>query len=280
MKISCLLFLFISLAAAPIKVPQERYLHWPSMREHQGLYPFISYLTFRNECNHIIDQSTEWFDPETVRQGDLIYLNIWYLEWFENEVHDQIRHPYMLVTADVGNYIPNPAHKKLLYDPKLAAWFSRNMVFSNHPKLIQIPMGQDLALFPDDRESYEQLLFAALLKDSFDKKHLLHMAFYPRPHGDRDKIEKMFFDQPYCYTPSHSPLKEWIGAPRPQYYADMAASYYTLSPLGLETDCVRTWEALSHWGASRLSNTPSSIPFMKTCPFCSFTIGMRSIQNF
>ena len=245
MRISLFFLFILSLAAAPIKVPQYRYGGSPNLRDHPGHYPFISYLTFRNECKHIIDQSTEWFDPETVQQGDLIYLNLWYIDWFEKEVHDRIPHPYILVTGDVGAYFPDPAHKKLIYDPKLAAWFCRNMVFSNHPKLIQIPMGQDLALFVFDREAYDQLLNAALLKDAIEKKHLLHMAFYPRPHGDRDKIEKMFFDQPYCYTPSHSPLKEWIGAPRPQYYADMAASYYTLSPLGLETDCVRTWEAIS-----------------------------------
>lgn len=173
-----------------------------------------------------------------VVQGDIIYLCGWYLNWFVEQVHDQISSPYILFIGDIGGWFPSPLHQKLLYDPKLAAWFCRNMVFSYHPKLFQTPMGQDLALFHHGKELYEQLISAVVHKDSTVKKHLLHMCFLARAHGDRDKIQQMFAGAPYCDA-YHA------DRPRPLFYQDMASSYFTLSPLGLETDSIRTWEALA-----------------------------------
>ncbi|MBX7066559.1 MAG: glycosyltransferase family 47 protein [Parachlamydiales bacterium] len=242
------MFFVLSLTAHPLKVPTYRYQDFPNTNDHIGLYPFISALTYRNMCNHIINQSTEWFDPEKVNQGDFIYLNLWYLDWFVQEVHDRIHVPYILVSGDIGGWFPEPKHSKILYDPKLAAWFCRNMVFSHHPKLFQLPMGQDLTLFTYHRAAYDTLISAVVHKDSVEKKHLLYMCFLPRAHGDRDKIANMFLQEPYCYS-INRPLENldlWNQLYRPMsvFYNDLAASYFALSPLGLETDSVRTWEAL------------------------------------
>ncbi len=243
-----ILALLCSLACAacfaePIKVPTETFFkNWPNVRSHPGHYPFISHLTFRNICDHIIDQSTDYFDPDVVLQGDTIYINIWCLEWFVKNIHDQIKHPYILVTCDVGGWLPHPNIKKLLYDPKLAAWFCRNIVFSHHPKLFQLPMGQDLALFLLDPATVNDLL-NAVAKKPFFKEHLLYMNHYPRPHGDRQKVVNLLEHAPFCFS-RNSSSSTWQGSDRPQFYSDLAASKFVLSPLGLETDCVRTWEAL------------------------------------
>jgi hypothetical protein len=238
----CCVFL-IKLHAIPIKVPTERYRGFYDKSFHPGYYPFISYLTFRNMCDIVIDETTEWFDPDQVELGDTLYLNIWYLDWFVDHVHDKIKVPYILVSCDVGGWLPDPRLKKLLYDPKLAAWFCRNIIFSYHPKLVQLPMGQDLALFhPEDLE-LTQTLLNAVAKKSLPKKHLLYMCHYPRPHGERDKLVKLFEDQPYCLSRNHSG-QEYKELPRQQFYEEISSSQFVLSPLGLETDCVRTWEAL------------------------------------
>ncbi len=237
------IFFMGNLASLSLSVPQERYANWPDLREHPGHYPFISYLTFRNACDIIIDQTTETFDPDIVKQGDIIYLNIWYLEWFARDVHDKIKHPYILVTSDVGNWLPHPDIKKLLYDPKLAAWFCRNIIFSYHPKLFQIPMGQDLALFQLHPDVVKDLL-GAIVKKPLPKKHFLYMCHYPRPYGDRDTIVKMFENEPYCFSRNHSETP-WDFTPRPVFYDDLLTSKFVLSPLGLEHDCVRTWETLA-----------------------------------
>ncbi|HEX2583129.1 MAG TPA: hypothetical protein VHL30_03335, partial [Chlamydiales bacterium] len=238
-----LLFLSAHLFGSPIAVPAEQfYRGLAKMRDHPGYYPLISYLDFRNLCDHIIDQSSETFDPEAVQQGDLVYLNLWYIEWFQKEVHDRIKHPYILVSGDVGALEPPLEIKKLLHDPKLAAWFCRNMAFSYHPKLFQIPFGQDLTPFDASIATKNELLLANA-KGSMPKKNLLYMAHYPRQFGDRDKIVKMFEHRPYCFSRNHSD-QEWIFTPRPVFYEDMLSSLFVLSPIGLEADCVRTWEAL------------------------------------
>lgn len=240
----CFLFLLIGqLDAVPLKVPTERYKDAFDKRTHQGHYPFISYLTFRNICGKVIDDSKEWFDPELVKEGDIIYLNVWYLDWFVKEVHDKIPVPYILVTCDVGAWLPSLEYKKLLYDPKLTAWFCRNMVFSYHPKLFQIPTGQDLGQFILDDPKLTFYLLEAILNKPFSKTHLLYMCHFPRKHGDRDKIAQQFENEPYVLTHNHS-NQEFIGVTRPVFYKEMASCKFVLSPLGLETDSVRTWEAL------------------------------------
>lgn len=238
MKILLTLLLSCQLFATPLKVPTYYYSGLEPSKNHPGLAPFIGHLSFRNICDHIIDQSTEWFDPETVKQGDLIYLNLWYLKWFADTVHDRIKYPYILVSGDVGAWFPHPEMKKFLYDPKLAAWFCRNIVFSYHPKLFQIPMGQDITLFSRSPLEVNDLLKAVELKPSIAKEHLLYMNHCPREHGDRDKIAKLFQDKPYCHALQQNTLQT-----RETFYRQLCASKFTISPLGLETDCVRTWEA-------------------------------------
>lgn len=242
-SLSRLLFFLVPVFAfgAPIKVPTELYSGWKKDDHHPGHAPLITDLTFRSICNHVIDQGTEWFDPDRVQQGDTIYLNLWYIHWFHAHIHDRILHPYILVTCDVGCWNPDPVLQKLLYDPKLAAWFCRNSIFSFHPKIFQIPMGQNDRYFddrwlPNLRELSEQ--------KPFEKKYFLYMNFLPRPFGGRDKIVKLFENEPYCFSRNCSDQK-YSSISKLDYYQELAASTFTLSPLGLETDCVRTWEALT-----------------------------------
>lgn len=239
--LSC--FFTLSSFAAPLKVPREQfYKDAENTQNHPGHLPFISCLTFRNLCNHAIDQNTDWFDPDLVKQGDLIYLNVWYLHWFAHNVHDQIKVPYILVSGDVGDWIPRPEIKKFLYDPKLAAWFCRNIVFSHHPKFFQLPMGQDFSLFTLDIHAAGSLSKEAAA--SYPKKHLLYMNHYPREHGDRQKVVELFENAPYCFSRNRSHLP-YEAIPVCQYFQELASSYFALSPIGLELDSVRTWEALA-----------------------------------
>ena len=225
----------LQLFTAPVPVPTNFYSpgHYP---DDPGLAPFMGHISFRNICNHRVDQNTNYFDPDTVQQGDVIYLNTWFLEWWTETIHDQIKHPYILITTDVGSWLPHPNIQKLLYDPKLAAWFCRNMVFSYHPKLFQIPMGQDVHLFDGPRAAFHALLEVHKDKHLYPKEHLLYSNFFRRDHGDRDKIGRFFDTKSFCYTAPGTASKH--------FYQTLASSQFTLSPWGYESDCVRTWEAI------------------------------------
>jgi len=232
-----------------MKIPLEKYA-LPSneflekKRNHVGHHPLIGYLTFRNICDRVIDDFMEEFDPCDVKCGDSIFVNIQYLDWFAEQVHDRIQHPYVLVTCDYGGALPTPASKKLLYDPKCAAWFGRNMIFSYHPKLVQLPFGQDMGCISIEHGVERPLLEACTKKSSVTKKHLLYMNHTPRSYGDRDKIVKLFENAPYCMTRNRSDA-EYKHVSFEQYYEDLLSSCFVISPLGLETDCIRTWEALA-----------------------------------
>lgn len=130
------------------------------------------------------------------------------------------------MTCDVGNWNPDPVLQKLLYDPKLAAWFCRNIIFSAHPKLFQIPMGQSDRYFgdlwlPDLRKLSGQ--------KSFEKKHFLYMNYQPRSLGDRDKIVKMFENAPYCFSRNRSD-QPYSSISKLDYYQELASSIFVLSP--------------------------------------------------
>ncbi len=235
------LVFYSALQGVEIPVPAHYYEPDRKMIGHPGYDPFISHLTFRKVADHIIDQNTASFDPSLVQCGDLIYLNVWYLHWFVNQVHDLIAHPYILCSCDVGSWLPDPVLQKLLYDPKCAAWFCRNIIFSYHPKLFQIPMGPNIALMIAACDPEE--FFVTFPERPFFKKHLLYMNHYPRTFGQRDLIVKQFEDAPYCLSKNRSD-RPYQGMSRDLFYQDLAASYFTFSPVGLETDCLRTWEAL------------------------------------
>jgi hypothetical protein len=240
-QIALLLIVSQAAFAIPCKVPTHLYSNWGTEAGHPGHDPLITHLTFRSICNHVIDQSTEWFNPEEVQQGDTIFLNLWYLDWFETEIHDQIRYPYILISCDVGNWFPDPRIQKLLYDPKLAAWFCRNIIFSDHPKLFQIPIGQTERYFGDEWLTYLKNLIG---QTPFPKQHLLYMNHFPRSKGDRDKIVKLFENEDFCFSRNHE-NQQYDHIPKGAYYEEVALSQFCISPLGLETDCVRTWESVA-----------------------------------
>lgn len=240
-----ILFLLICcswIQAEPLRVPASQYYDITvPIKNHPGHYPFISCLTFKRMADHLVDQTVEWFDPAAVKLGDLVYVNAWLLPWFLSQAHDQIAFPYILISGDVGDWMPDPNLQKLLYDPKVAAWFCRNIVFSHHPKIFQIPMGTDYSLF-----NFETTQVGALLNvmaKKLDPKHLLYMNHYPRKLGNRIQLIEMFENEPYCFTKVRS-RKAFIETPFVQYLEEIASSKFVLSPIGYELDCLRTWEAI------------------------------------
>lgn len=70
-----LLICFVNVAnAKPVAIPQEFYKDHPKLDQCRGFDPFISRVDFRNMADYVIDQSTEYFDPDWIRQGDIIMI--------------------------------------------------------------------------------------------------------------------------------------------------------------------------------------------------------------
>lgn len=232
----CFFFKWISLFSAPLSLP---HIHEKAAQiDDRNDAPFISHMTFMRICDFIIDRNTPFFDPDWVDLGDIVYVDPDYVRWFEEKVHDQIKKPYILV-ARIDDWLSGNRMKKLLHDPKLTAWFCWNLLFSFHPKLFPIPMGQ--GVFAWTHEGPEQL-FRRIENPPF-KQHLLYMNHCPRSFGERDKLVKIFENKPYCFSRNYSnqPFKM---IPKNEYLDDLSASYFVLSPIGYGIECWRTWEAI------------------------------------
>ncbi len=247
------LWIAFAVDGAPIKNP----LYGPSydrLLNHPGDYPLPTEMTFRHYADHIVDQTTEYFDPDLVNRGDTIFLADWHVTWFVREIHAKIKHPYIVIFNDTDGANPDAgvwfyddtspgqpsihAIRTLLYDPKVAAWFCKNMLLSRHPKIVQIPIGQNIIYWGNcPRE-----IFPLLHQETFPKKHLLYMNVQLATNPIRRHVAALFQDQPYCFSRINNLQQQSVS--RVQFYEELSQAQFTVAPRGLGLDTVRFWEAV------------------------------------
>ncbi len=226
-------------SAKNLTAPQALYLlpDWEQFRYHKGFYPYLCEFGYRAIADHVIDPNNCQFDPSKVQLGDSVYVAVWYLDWFVEQVHDLIPSPYVLITCDVGSWIPNPSHMKLAYDPKVICWFAKNMTLTNHSKLFQLPMGQFYYLWAHGIEPALDNL-NQIAQTPRDKDVLLYLNHTERNHGRRILVADKFWNQSFCLNRNRP--RQPVSFE--QFWDEASRSKFVLSPLGLEVDCTRTWE--------------------------------------
>jgi hypothetical protein len=252
-------FLFLLLLsriaiAEPIKTPQHVFSSIEQkMLNHPGDYPFPTDMTFCKHADHSIIQITEYFDPSLVKKGDTIFVADWYLAWFTEFVHPKIKHPYILISNDSDSSHPDTgvwnfdrrwgwappvsAIRTLLYDPKVAAWFCKNMLLSRHPKIHQIPIGQNIIYL--NRFPEKEQLFQLSQAKSPNKECLLYAAMQTPSHKTRVGLAALLKTLPFC---EHS-IDSYV--PRSQYFLKFDRAKFTVAPPGYGPDTVRFWEAIT-----------------------------------
>lgn len=201
-----------------------------SKRVHS--YPYITSDGFRAACDFWIDEARVPFDPCHVKTGDIIYLNPYYLDFFFDYVHPEIKVPYVLLTTNSTVSCPGK-YACYLDERTLACWFTKNPDY-RHPKLKPIPLGFANAYFSfgDVRVIKRVRTFPSQYRDV-----LLLMNF--KVADDRiwrKPVYDLFKNEPFCYN---APQKSFY-----EYLYDMSRSKFLLSPAGAGVDCYRTWEAL------------------------------------
>lgn len=234
-----------ALFARPFTAPADRYnlKDWEKFRNLPSLYPYLCTFSYRALADHVIDPNSRTFDPQDVKPGDSIYCAVWYLDWFTQKVHDHISSPYILITCDVGSWIPSPNHLKLIYDPKVVYWFGKNMLFTQHPKFFQLPMGQFYVLWVSKILQLNALDHLNHLVSSSPKEKdiFLYLNYTERAHGRRIAIADKFATCSYCFNRNRPNQRVSFA----QFWDELARSKFVLSPLGLEIDCTRTWECFA-----------------------------------
>ena len=238
---------------APIKNP----LYGPSydrLVNHPGDYPLPTEMTFKRYADHFADQTAEYFDPDLVMKGDTVFLADWHVTWFVREIHPKIKHPYIVIFNDTDGSHPDMgvwffdekspgqpsihAVRTLLYDPKVAAWFCKNMLLSRHPKITQIPIGQHIIYWG----TCPQEIFPLLYKDTFPKKHLLYMNVQLGTNPIRRHVASLFQDKPYCFSRINNLQQQTVS--KVEFYEELSQAKFTVAPPGWGPDTVRFWEAV------------------------------------
>jgi hypothetical protein len=243
MKFLFSLLCFFSAATAiqiipPAKLRDPTIMIGSNPQQRKSQYPLLSGETFRKMATHIFDETAIPFDPDTVRQGDTIFVAMPYLRFFLNEVMPQIQAQFIMITSN-GSGTIDERYVHFLEATQLAAWFGRNITLI-HPKIHLIPLGICWYNLPDAR-SYRkgiERMFSQLNVDSYFKPKKIHtyLNMSTRTHASRTPIQDYFRTQPYCLIRGGLKMNE--------YLSDLSQARFVLSPRGVNIDCFRTWEAL------------------------------------
>lgn len=204
------------------------------VKDRRSSAPYITGDGFRNSCDHIIDEENIPFSPESVKNGDKVFVKTDMIARFFQNDHPKIQAKYILVTHNSDHPIPGPfAH--YLEDEKILGWFGQNAEEIIHPKLHPIPIGLENRYNKNGNPDVVRQS-TRIFKNS-EKKSLLYMNFAIQTSPtERTKVYRTFETKPYCKV---APSKPYI-----QYLQDLAETKFTLSPRGNGLDCHRTWESL------------------------------------
>lgn len=213
--------------------------YWCIDKKSAGAYassfPYITGDTFRALCDHRIDPTTQSFNVDAVKNGDMVYLHGDLIATFAQNIHPYIKNPYILLTHNSDLTAPG-IYDFLLDDPKLICWFSLNPGII-HPKLKPIPLGHANKFCPSGVISVIEH-YAKNQWKLYDKKEkLLYMNFSVCTNRAQRQLVKDFFESKGMCTMSQK--KSFV-----EFMAEMSQYKFTLSPFGTGPDCHRTWEAL------------------------------------
>lgn len=217
----------------------------------QSLDNYICGNNFKKLAKFVVDESSDVFEPESVKQGDIIFVRnrLEYLKIFFLYINPKIKHKYILITHN-DDCSPSIV-KKYIDINNIYAWFSINVDY-NHPKLIPIPIGIGEGCYGKHYVGGIDKLNKTIV---LDKKYLLYMNFNVQTNANlRMPVYKTFCNKPFCYFPKDCLFTPYKRMSPMDFLKDVHNSKFVLSPEGNGMDCYRTWESLY----------VNSIPVVKT----------------
>ncbi len=218
-------------------IPPRVYIHSVEPLQNSkrlSSYPYLAGDTFRQLAKFYIDELQLPFNPDQVKDGDIIFLKTTLLEWFCKEIHPRIKSHYIIISHNSDDHAPDK-FSYILDDEKLIAWFAQNVDIKHHPKLFPIPIGISNQYWPiGQTHILEKLIPQA---PNIKKEWLLYLNCSTGTNPtQRGEVQNLFNNKEYCHKGSR---KSWH-----DYLIDLAKSKFVLSPHGNGLDCCRTWEAL------------------------------------
>ena len=100
--------------------------------------PFISGDTFRKKSDFIFDEVRS-FDPDSIKEGNIIFLKTDLRNIFFDTIHPKIKNKYVLITHNSDENISKKDTE--LIDEKIIHWFAQNLSTPENDKVSILPIG-------------------------------------------------------------------------------------------------------------------------------------------
>lgn len=199
---------------------------------------FLSF--FKNvvigRSNYEVTEPQCSFEPESIKDGDIIYVNTPYLSYFFNEIHPYIFNKYILVSHGGDDSVPGQK-AAFLNDDKIIAWFAVNVDWINHPKLFHVPLGFANAAWEWGNKKVLHEVEEKINKGLLQRDKLLYMNFNKSTNVPlRSAVYDIFANKRFCTKAKPKPFRS--------YLHELAHYKFIVSPHGNGLDCHRTWEAI------------------------------------
>ncbi len=192
-------------------------------------YPFPAANTFASFCDHTIP-------VKTINPGNTIFVDNFDLKKFFTDFHPKINHPYILVTHNGWHSVPG-IYAEYLKDPKIIAWFGKN-VDRNNPKLFPIPIGLTGMVGFNSKSivsTVQTVRKNMIMPKKRDKLIYFNMTLRCNIQ-DRGRALELLSNKPFFFYSFRKSFQAYMN--------DMSQFKFAISPCGLGVDCHRTWEAL------------------------------------
>ena len=127
--------------------------------------------------------------------------------------------------------------------PKMEHWYTQNLLY-DHPKVSPIPIG-----IGNPKWSHgNQERFKKIISKDVEKSNEVYVNFNVSTNSQArnyclDQLN-MSIQTDYPNAAVIADHDKFVESTHETYLSDMAASYFTVSPIGNGIDCHKTWEAL------------------------------------
>jgi len=164
-----------------------------------------------------------------INDYDVIYVECILFDLFIDQILPKINKKIILITGlyNFPQIFKNSKTDYLLNHPNILLWISQNPVYINHPKYVPFPYG----IAPYNLEKYAKQLLLSVYKTK-------HITFLPINNGTNE-CRKKLPDLPVMDTC--------------EYYENVSASEFVISPIGDRDDCYRHYECIG-LGSIPISN--------------------------
>ena len=214
------------------------YDYIPILAKHVLDFPIERYTQYGLKPKHNYPP----FNINNIKENDIIFVKTDLLPYFFNNIFNNIRNKFILLTGVAGLDV-TLQYKTFLDNDKLIKWIGCNICFE-HPKVVKIPIGFEEPErcrngSADKGIGGDQLLLKELYdkrKKIEEKENKLLITYIGNTHNSRNNILNNFKNKDFINNVNKMTFDK--------YMEEINKYRFVLCPRGAGTDTHRFWEVL------------------------------------